>query len=473
MQETRNTVLQLTDSVSTRRFAVRIDAQDLDLPLSELLQKYLKSPPTERLIRERRITDGSAETLASVQDLVYMCDDLGMLHGLYAGVEFRQGARAIRLDEAPTGERVQIGDKDALMLDVAIDRTNVGYDRNWVGFNRRRWMGHSESYSDFVLSCLEERLGPSEAQTVLQLDVTEDKLRLVEVLAGRIWESDFENYSRFVGRKLVYKSGDETVRNIIEGGGGICSEKVQALKFLTDHYGLESEVVLAGPDVPGPVPEPRLRELLTTFDFRFSKRYMRYWQHTALLYTVDGTSVLVDDTNGNIPFLYLKDSDADRLLGYEVKPPVKVRMAVTEEDFYYHRVSQDIPRDLFFAMEGWIPYVDLVQVFDNELGLYISREFMVTPIVYRSARTFDRVKREYETVCQAAGLECTASDDWDLDSLQGEAFADREPDVAAKVLQARDHLLARYDEYDGAGHEAGLLVIGLRPRDPHALHHPA
>ena len=473
MQEARNTVLQVTDAVSARRFAVRIDAEDLDMPLSELLQRYLKSPPTERLVLERRITESSAETLASIQDLVYMCDDQGMLHGMFSGVEFRQGARAIAPDEAPTGERVQIGEKDALLLDVAIDRTNVGYDRNWVGFNRRRWMARPESYSDFVLSCLEERLGLSEAQAVLQLDTAENKLRLVEALARRVWESDFENYSRFVGRKLVYKSGDETVRNIMEGGGGICSEKVQALKFLTDHYGLESEVVLAGPDVPGPVPEPRLRELLTTFDFRFSKRYMRYWQHTALLYNVDGTSVLVDDTNGNIPFLFVKDSEADRLLGYETKPPVKVNMAVTEEDFYYHRVSQDIPRDLFFAMEGWIPYVDLVQVFDNELGLYISREFMVMPIVYRSARTFDRIRREYETVCQAAGLESTASEEWGLDSAQGEVFVDREPDVAAKVLQARDHLLSRYDEYDGPGHEAGLLVIGLRSREPHALHHPA
>ena len=55
-----------------------------------------------------------------------------------------------------------------------------------------------------------------------------------------------------------------------------------------------------------------------------------------------------------------------------------VRMAVKEEDFYYHAVSQDIVEDMIFAMEGWIPYVDLVQVFDNELGLCISKDYMVT-----------------------------------------------------------------------------------------------
>ena len=110
---------------------------------------------------------------------------------------------------------------------------------------------------------------------------------------------------------------------------------------------------------------------------------MRYWQHTALLYHIRGAPVLVDVTNGNIPFLFIRGSEADRLLGYTAKPPVRVRMAVHEEDFYYHRVAQDIPEMLFFAMEGWIPYVDLVQVFDNELGLYISEDFMVTAAVYK------------------------------------------------------------------------------------------
>ena len=77
-------------------------------------------------------------------------------------------------------------------------------------------------------------------------------------------------------------------------------------------------------------------------------------------------------------------------------------MAVKEEDFYYHRISQDIVEDMIFAMEGWIPFVDLVQVFDNELGLCITKDYMVTPIVYRTgediryndgASTFAFVKR--------------------------------------------------------------------------------
>ena len=462
MQDTQNRILQLTDLVTTRRCALRLDAQDDGLPLGALLDKYLKDPPLDELLHDRRITESSADTLTSVQDLVYVSDDQGRLRDIFAGVTFTSDSRRLSLDSVPASQPVRLDDKDALLIDLAIDRTSVGYDRNWAGFNVRRWQLHADEYSGFVRSTLEEACGRHGAEALLELDSVEDKLKLVEVLARRIWESDFENYSRFVHRKLIYKSGDETVRNIIEGsGGGICSEKVQALKFLTDHYGLTSEFVLAGPNVPDPVPEARLREMLTTFDFRFSKRHMRYWQHTALRYTIDGRTVLVDDTNGNIPFLFLVDSQGDRLLGYEPKPPTKVRMAVNEEDFYYHRVSQDLPQDLFFAMEGWIPYVDLVQVFDNELGLYISRDFMVAPVVFKKDETFDRIRRAYLTACRTAGLECSVDDQWGLEAPLAQRFAEREPAVAEKVFATKDHLLARYDECNGRGHHAGLVVIAL------------
>ena len=164
---------------------------------------------------------------------------------------------------------------------------------------------------------VEARVGAERAKRIGDLESTGDKADFVHALALRIWEADFENYSRFSGPKLVFKTGDETVLNIIGGRGGICSEKVQAVKFLTDHYGLESEYVLSGPATPDPVPEERLRQLLNTLDFRFSKRFMRYWQHLALLYRFDGMEILVDATNGNVPFLFLSGPEAEGVLGYE------------------------------------------------------------------------------------------------------------------------------------------------------------
>ena len=462
MEDEKNDFLQITDSVTDRRCILHVERDDTSLPLQALLEKYFKNAPIDRLLEERRITSESAETLCDIQDLVYISADNGQLGDIFTGVIFRQADRTINLNSVPILEHGLVRGTQILVIDLHIDRTNVGYDRNWVGFHKRRWMRHHKMYSDFVASALDRECGHSDAEAILQLTSKEHKLRLIQILARRIWESDFENYSRFTGRKLAHKTGDQTVRNIIDGAGGICSEKVQALKFITDHYGLASEYVLAGVDARAPIPEVKLRELLDTFDFTFSKRYMRYWQHTALLYTIEDTTVLVDATNGNIPLLFLADDAAERVLRPEDQQPVSVKMVDTHEDFYYHRVSQDIPEDLFFAMEGWIQYIDLVQVFENELGLYLSADFYVTPILFRNAREFDKLKHEYVQVCDRAGLEYSVSSEWTLDSPLGQHFIEQAPQASEPIMLSKDHLLKRYNEWDGPGYEGGLVIMSLR-----------
>ena len=455
-------ILQLTDSVTTRSAALRIDCQDAQLPLASLLDRWLKNAPLDWLRQEGRTTERSASILFSLQDRVYSVNDNGGLVDMFSGIIFQQMGKPVGANQAPQVQKARVGDTEASVIDLTIDRTNVGYDRNWTGFHKRRWERHAGEYASFVKATLEAQWGPSEAEPILQLDSLERKLRLLKSLAKRIWDSDFENYSRFVDDKLIFKSGDETLRNIMGGAGGICTEKVQALKFLTDHYGLPSEYLISGDATPGPVPVSKLRELLTTFDFRFAKRYMRYWQHTALLYHIDGAQVLVDATNGNIPFLFLRDGEAQRLLGYENKGSIGVRMVESQEEFYYHRVPQDIPQDLLFALEGWIPDADMMQVFDNELGLYLSHDFFVTPIPYKNQREFDQLKNEYLRVCRRANLDCSVSSSWDLDSPQGQAFLEAQPRVGRQVLMSEEHLLQRYNAWDGPGHESGLVIIGLR-----------
>ena len=325
-------ILRVADGLTGRRFPVRVGADEAALPLGELLDRYLRAPDVLRLLGEGRITPRGAETLQDVQDLVYTVSDAGELGGSYPGVLFRQGEETADLRDPPAVETAMLDARDVAVVDVEVDRLHVGYDRNWVGFHRRRWEREAATYADFVRRSVVRGRSQGEADEILALSEPGHEMALVRSLARAIWESDFESYSRFVGGRLRYKTGDQTVRNIIDGGGGICSEKVQALKFLTDRYGIRSEYVLAGPDVPGPVPEERLRELLTTFDFRLRRRYLRYWQHTALLYTIGGAPVLVDATNGNIPFLFLRGERAERVLGYEDKPPVTVRMAVYQDD---------------------------------------------------------------------------------------------------------------------------------------------
>ena len=458
----RNLILQLTDSLTRRRCALRVDAQAARLPLSQLLRTYFQRSPVDRLLKDRRITDASAETLGTLQDLVYAVSDSGHLGDVLKGVAFKQQGRVASLEGLPKVAVTRAGHKVVSLIDIEIDRTNVGYDRNWTGFHRRRWERQADVYESFVLDALRVDQSEDEVDATLQLATEEQQIGLLYGLARRIWRSPFENYSRFVGDKIRFKTGDETVRNIIDGSGGICAEKVQALKFLTDHYGLHSEYIIAGPNTPMPVPEAGLRELLDTLDFRFARRLMRYWDHTALLYTLESAIILVDATNGNIPFLFLKNGAARSLLDYDDKCPLNVRMTVYDEDFYYHRVAQDIPQDLFFALEGWIPDADLMQVFENELGLYISEDWFVTPAAFKSDAEYDDLKRRYLQVCDRAGLEYGVSDGWTLDVPLGRRFSEQETETSDKILSAEDHLLTRYDEWDSGEHQAALVVVALR-----------
>ena len=206
---------------------------------------------------------------------------------------------------------------------------------------------------------------------------------------------------------------------------------------------------------------PRLRSLLNTFDFRFARRYMRYWQHAALLYSIDGVPVLVDTTNGNIPFLFLTGEATENLLGYEDKPSVKVRMVEAEEDYFYHRVSQDIPENLFFAMEGWLTDTDMVQVFENELGLYLSSNYYITPLPFRNDKEYERLAADYRAIARRAGFRCQIGPDWDFESEIGRDFVSSYSATAAKILAAKDHLLLRYNKWDLPDHDAGLVVFRL------------
>ena len=454
-------ILRLSDSYTGRSAVIRLAAEDHGFTIGQLLEKYLLNLPESRLLKNGAITPESLDGLKALQDLVYACDNAGRLTTLYAGLLLRQDGELVSLEERPATTETQSGDTPISVIDLSIDRTNVGYDRNWTGFHRRRWANSPTTFQDFVTETLEGQLGTSHAPQVMNLDSPEDRLLFVKTLAQRVWDSEFENYSRFTGQKLMFKTGDETVKNIAAGAGGICTEKVQALKFLTDHYGLESEYLIGGDGAVDPVPEARLREMLRTFDFRFARRYMRYWQHAALLYHIDGAPVLVDATNGNILFLFLVGDAAEKLLSYQDKPCLPVKMVEREESYYYHRVSQDIPQDLFFALEGWLTDTDLVQVFENELGLYLSNHFYVTPLPYRSDREYERLANEYQAIARRAGFPCQVKKTWDFESEVGRSFAITHEPAAAKILDAKDYLLLRYNEWDLPGHDAGLVVYCL------------
>ena len=68
MQDKINYVLQIVDSLTGRKLALRIYAEDSALPLGQLLDKYLKGGPIGKLLDDGRITADSAEALLDIQD---------------------------------------------------------------------------------------------------------------------------------------------------------------------------------------------------------------------------------------------------------------------------------------------------------------------------------------------------------------------------------------------------------------------
>ncbi|MCH7800474.1 MAG: hypothetical protein IIC24_02910 [Chloroflexi bacterium] len=457
--------LQLTDALTERRFATRIDPDDTSLSINNLMAKYVQKCPVEEYLAQNRMTPASADGLTSLQEHLYHLSDSGELQGPIHGIAFHQQGRYIAHDESPGVARVLADGTPIRVIDITIDRNAVGYERNWKGFHRRRWDKNPGSYTSFIREALETQHKPDEARRIMNLDSDGDRVRFIRAIAQRVWDSDFESYSRFSGAKLRYKTGDETVINIQAGRGAICSEKVQALKFLTDAYGLESEHILVGPEIPDPPPEDTLRQLLETFDFSFSKRHMRYWQHLAVLYHLDD-QLLVDATNGNIPFLFEQGNEASKYLSYDDKRFLTVRMGLDAENFYYHRASPQLVQDLYYAMENFIPEIDLVQVFDNELGLYIDGELLVAPIVYQSEVECEALSAEYTEACEAQDLPYEITPDWTLDSHLGNELLRRNPVAAQAILDSHEHLLTRYQRFEGEGRSAGLALIGLKPRQP-------
>jgi hypothetical protein len=462
-------VLDLRDAATGKQVAVELSREEALRPLGALLDGVLHATP-EDLVARGRIASRHADTFFRIQDLIYPVDACGALLKVpYPGLVWRLRDGAPLTPERPAlFERVRRRDApDVLLLPLEVDRGRLRYERTWPGFHARRYARFRATADGLLADALPGGF---------VLDGPDSERRLVEGVARRVWDADFENYSRFLAPAIRLKTGDETVASIAGGWGGVCTEKVLALKYLTDAYGIESTVVFAGPHTRVPLPLSELRTMLDeldSYDFTYARRYMRYWDHVALEYRLsDGSRWLVDPSNGNTPFicepsaLYLDDGSERR--------SVPVRMLAVEEPVTYHRVPESLGLDFLFAWETWIADVDLMQVFDNHLGLLVGREFHVTAAVWGSetkrAVAIEGWRRYAEEhglrlgLIEADGLRVT-----DAERCTMAAFAARMPQQARDSAAAlpgltrryREHILVRYGIDKPWG--ADLVVLDRRP----------
>jgi len=460
-------VLDVRDAATDKRVAVELSREQALLPLGALLHEVLRAAP-EDLTARGRIAPRHADGFFRLQDLIFPVDERGALASEpYPGLVWRRQDGAPLTPERPVlFERVRrTNAPDVLLLSLEVDRQGLRYERTWRGFHARRY-ARFHADADHLLAEALPGGGAGDGPAAEQ--------RLVEALARRIWQADFENYSRFLAPAIRLKTGDETVASIVAGWGGVCTEKVLALKYLTDARGIESRVVFAGPRTRAPVPLAELRTMLDeldTYDFTYARRYMRYWDHVALEYRLaDGSCWLVDPSNGNTPFLCAPSApylDGERRA-------VPVRMLAVEEPVTYHRVPESLGLDFLFAWETWVADVDLMQVFDNNLGLLVGQEFYVTASVWGSATKRAVAIESWRRYAEQHGLRLglTAGDGPGVTSDEQrttEEFAACLPRQARDCAAAlpgllrryRAHILVRYGIDKPWG--ADLVVLDRRP----------
>ena len=435
-------VLQITDFPNRFRCAVKVDPGQFG-SYEEMLDRYV------RVIDEGAMTQESAKNLGVIQDCIYKIDDHGELLDLYEGLVIRQDDDAVNLSDIPAFQPAQSEKDDFMILDITIDRSQITEDGNSYGYNVRKWGKNQEVFEDFVRQCIEQEYGRA-ADRILELETLDDQMRFLKAVGKKIWESDFELYSRFIGDKLWFKDPAETLLNIIAGRGGTCTEKSSAMKLITDVYEFKSEYILGGPGANGPFPEDALRQMLETLDFELGKKYMIYWEHMSLLYDLEEEDVLLDVANGNVPFLFLTGDDIEKLLREEDKESVKVKMIMRDEEFYYHVTPQDIPQYLLEVMQDWIEDVDLIHVFDDGLGLLVREDYYVWPVMYRDE---DEKMVEYNWWLEIKEKQNFPAvellDNFSLPGAVIEEFKEKYPQKFVDLVEAYDYLVDRYNESYG------------------------
>ena len=231
------------------------------------------------------------------------------------------------------------------------------------------------------------------------------------MVAGRIHASPYETYSRYLEPGTPFRSCDQVLDRILEGDGGNCAEKAMALYFIARAHGIRSEAVLGGEEAAGKFPYRALRSILDrrTFDSEATRDAQRYWQHYAILCRPSGNAehdLFCDVAGSNIPFLFLSAEEAATYLDPDRRTPIRVVITLEPIRLYYHRLArrQDLPLDLYDAMEHFIESIDVIHTVDNELASCTpATTGSVRELASRDRRELGRIMGEYGALRRRAG----------------------------------------------------------------------
>ena len=116
------------------------------------LSKYLIVHDASVLVSDRRLLPDSLPHFQAFQDITLSLSDDGIPGPIVPGAVMRDGPRELSPDQPAPCETALLNGSYVHLLEVSIDRSETGYARNWLGFNKRRWERHKDEFQQFVHS---------------------------------------------------------------------------------------------------------------------------------------------------------------------------------------------------------------------------------------------------------------------------------------------------------------------------------
>ena len=175
-----------------------------------------------------------------------------------------------------------------------------------------------------------------------------------------------------------------------------------------------------------------------------------------------------DVAGSNIPFLFLGAEEASTFLEPDRRRPITVVITLEPIRLYYHRLErrQDLPLDLYYAMENFIESIDVIHTVDNELGLLHTGDYWVGVVAYRGRRELGRIVDEYDQFISRAGLDSRADMCFARELVPGrhpllDRFLVAYPRGAARIIAADARIRQRVDSAR-PGSQINYVIINIR-----------
>ncbi len=458
--------LLVIEGVTNQRAALRLEPEAIET-VGAALELFRCTP--EELIQADRLEPSARAAFYEIGECLFVVEPDGKLGELQPWLRIVQGHEPVEPAAPMLYERRPLPDgRDVMIAELVLDRRECLFNRDWNAFHRRKLDQARDEVEAFLYDAAVQAVGPSRADTAMKRQTDADKEVLLHAAARRIFAAPFELYSRFVGRRRLIKDGITTLRSVIAGHGGACSEKAQAVRFICDALEIQAQYLFCGPETRGDVPERELREILDTFESEFSTNSQSFWNHLALLVDLDGREVIVDAAAGNIPFLWVEGAELEAMLDRRGADRLGVphRYVVGQDELFYHRVDQNIPERLLFALElGWAdPHIDLVQALDDELGLMTMPDLWLGAIIWRNDEERQALHEWYHEKWVVPGHVRGVTISQNLLTAEGliaEELRERYPLAAAAATEGLAHMEDRIEEANpGARYGVDLVVVG-------------